>query len=420
MFKFESLPEHICDSRKRQRQAVELGDRAPALFPYFQAIVDVRSSAIVGYECLARMNNQENKAVSAAWLFEDQSLSFEERRRADRLVREQALKRFASDKTAGLLFLNISPRWVTEAKLNTQLNSLRMIDKLGLDPRRVVVEITELGGNMKSLAAAIKAYKRAGLKVAIDDFGAGASQLDRLLCLEPDYLKLDMGLFKRAAYNTSSSRLLMALAPFAEHSSCEIICEGVETEQEYHFALECGAQYVQGWLMAPAQAELLPQHHCYELNKKNQRSYLQRKKQKIRSSVEVENQLRSCVKTIKRAIEIDALYELDAKSLAADGVLRFCLYSEDAEQISARYNVLGGHLSCDYPRASWCWAHRPYLSVVMDVASQSRGSYCLSQSYFDTQAQVLCKAWAAKLDDGRIILLDCVAAETTLFCEEKS
>ena len=86
--------------------------------------------------------------------------------------------------------------------------------------------------------------------MAIDDFGAGHSQLDRVLALQPDILKLDMRLFKDAAKGGPSGDVVKALAQMAERTGCWIIAEGVETAAELEFALECGARYVQGFLFA--------------------------------------------------------------------------------------------------------------------------------------------------------------------------
>ena len=64
---------------------------------------------------------------------------------------------------------------------------------------RVVIEITETHGELSRLQRLVEQYHAVGLRVAIDDFGAGNSQLDRIIALAPDMIKLDMRLFKMAA-----------------------------------------------------------------------------------------------------------------------------------------------------------------------------------------------------------------------------
>ena len=116
-------------------------------------------------------------------------------------------------------------------------------------------EITELNGNTQRLSDVVARYREAGARVAIDDFGAGHSQLDRVLALQPDILKLDMRLFKDAAKGGPSGDVVKALAQMAERTGCWIIAEGVETAAELEFALECGARYVQGFLFARGELE---------------------------------------------------------------------------------------------------------------------------------------------------------------------
>lgn len=77
-------------------------------------------------------------------------------------------------------------------------------------------EITELGGDSQRLAEVVARYRQAGARIAIDDFGAGYSQLDRVLALRPDILKLDMRLFQAAALGGPSSEVVRALAQMAE------------------------------------------------------------------------------------------------------------------------------------------------------------------------------------------------------------
>src|SRR5690606_30468709 len=133
---------------------------------------------------------------------------------------------------------------------NQALHSLKQLQRHGVPPERVVFEITELGGASQKLSDVVARYREAGARIAIDDFGAGYSQLDRVLALQPDILKLDMRLFQAAARGGPSGEVVKALAQMAEKTGCWIIAEGVETEAELDFALECGARYVQGYLFA--------------------------------------------------------------------------------------------------------------------------------------------------------------------------
>ena len=130
--------------------------------------------------------------------------------------------------------MNISPRWIGRLRPQQALPSLKQLAGSAIDPRRVVFEITELGGASQRLAAVAARYREAGVRIAIDDFGAGYSQLDRVLALHPDILKLDMRLFQEAARGGPSGEVVKALALMAEKTGCWIIAEGVETLSLIH------------------------------------------------------------------------------------------------------------------------------------------------------------------------------------------
>jgi EAL domain-containing protein (putative c-di-GMP-specific phosphodiesterase class I) len=174
-------------------------------------------------------------------------------RRLDRQIRDNALSRLHEAPADWFLSLNMSPRWISRLRADQALPSLKQLPRYGIDPQRIVFEITELGGNSQRLAEVVARYREAGARIAIDDFGAGYSQLDRVLALQPDILKLDMRLFQAAALGGPSSDVVKALAQMAEKTGCWIIAEGVETEAQLNFALECGSRYVQGFLFARAQ-----------------------------------------------------------------------------------------------------------------------------------------------------------------------
>ncbi len=216
----------------------------------FQPFIDTATGRIAGVEALARLRSDDGRLHSAGPLFSDPKTPPAALRRLDREIRRQALSRFHEAPSDWFLSLNISPRWISRLRPAQPLPSLKQLGHSGIDPARIVFEITELGGASSRLPGVVASYRQAGARIAIDDFGAGYSQLDRVLALQPDILKLDMRLFQQAARGGPSSEVVKALAQMAEKTGCWIIAEGVETEAELDFALECGARYVQGYLFA--------------------------------------------------------------------------------------------------------------------------------------------------------------------------
>ncbi len=216
----------------------------------FQPFIDTATGLIAGVEALGRLRQDNGDLQSVGPLFFNPRVGLAELRRLDRQIRDAALARIHEAPKDWFLSLNISPRWISRLRPNQPLPSLKQLQQQGVPPERVVFEITELGGAHQRLPEVVARYRDAGARIAIDDFGAGYSQLDRVLALQPDILKLDMRLFQEAARGGPSGEVVKALAQMAEKTGCWIIAEGVETEEEMDFALECGARYVQGYLFA--------------------------------------------------------------------------------------------------------------------------------------------------------------------------
>ena len=143
-----------------------------------------------------------------------------------------------------LVSVNLGP----EALLGGVLPGL--LDGRPLD--RIVVEMTEhaVVEDYGLLAKVLDPFREQGLQVAVDDAGAGYSSLQHVLAVQPDLIKIDMGLVRGADTDLPRRTLLTALADFAEATSCRLVAEGVETEGELRAVAACGVHLAQGTLLA--------------------------------------------------------------------------------------------------------------------------------------------------------------------------
>ena len=117
---------------------------------------------------------------------------------------------------------------------------------------RIVVEITEHAPvqDYEALKAALRPYRDRGLRLAVDDAGAGYASLRHVLAVDPDLIKVDMALTRGADSDLARRTLLAALAGFAEATGCRIVAEGVETDAELQTVARCGIDLVQGYALA--------------------------------------------------------------------------------------------------------------------------------------------------------------------------
>jgi EAL domain-containing protein (putative c-di-GMP-specific phosphodiesterase class I) len=130
--------------------------------------------------------------------------------------------------------------------------SHRLLDVLhGADADRVVIEITEheQADDYEALRRSLEALRRRGVRVAIDDAGAGFS-LRHAITLDPHILKLDISLTRDVDRDRARRALASALIRYAEEMDVTVIAEGIETEGELAALRELGIVYGQGFLLA--------------------------------------------------------------------------------------------------------------------------------------------------------------------------
>jgi len=117
---------------------------------------------------------------------------------------------------------------------------------------RIVLEITEHSpvSDYDVLRRALEPLRELGVRVAIDDVGAGFASMRHVLRLDPDLLKLDMTLTRAIDADTSRHALVVALVAFAAQVGAGVVAEGVETQEELSALEDAGVQFAQGFLLA--------------------------------------------------------------------------------------------------------------------------------------------------------------------------
>jgi EAL domain-containing protein (putative c-di-GMP-specific phosphodiesterase class I) len=142
------------------------------------------------------------------------------------------------------LAINLGPETLMTPRLAELLD--------GRPLSRIVLEITEHApvADYDALSAVLRPYREQGLRLAVDDAGAGYSSLRHVLAVEPDLIKIDMALTRGADGDLVRRTLLTALAGFAQATGCRLVAEGVETPGELRALAACGIDLVQGYALA--------------------------------------------------------------------------------------------------------------------------------------------------------------------------
>ena len=129
--------------------------------------------------------------------------------------------------------------------------------------KRVVLEVLEgaIIDDHAHFRERINTYRGIGVKVAIDDFGAGYSGLNLLADFQPDLVKLDMKLIGGISHHGPRQAIVRAITAICFDLGIDIIAEGVETEEEYAWLASQGVRLFQGYFFAKPGFESFPPVH---------------------------------------------------------------------------------------------------------------------------------------------------------------
>ena len=143
-----------------------------------------------------------------------------------------------------MLSVNLSPTALLQPEVTELL--------LDASPGRLLVEITEHERvvDYPTLLDALATLRAAGLRIGIDDFGAGHSSLRHVLQLAPDVVKLDLSITRDVDTDPSRQALVEAMLAFCSRVGAVVVAEGIEEPGELATLLELGVHYGQGWYLA--------------------------------------------------------------------------------------------------------------------------------------------------------------------------
>lgn len=229
----------------RLRTAIERGQD---LVLHYQPLVELRSGQIVGAEALIRWQDGERLVPPADFLplaertglmppLSDWVIAEACRQATE--WRDRRLDLYVS--------INLPPSfWQPTAMRHV----LATIESFGLNPDRLMIEITESAVMVESrpnMEPVLAELHERGLRLAIDDFGSGHSSLSRLNQMRVSTLKIDRSFVQGLPYDRSSAVLVSSIIQLARNLGLDPLAEGIETEEQRAFFLEHGCELGQGF-----------------------------------------------------------------------------------------------------------------------------------------------------------------------------
>src|ERR687896_1735971 len=211
----------------------------------FQPIWQLRDERILGMEALARpWEGYGFSGPAEAFAVAEKGGRGPE---LDALCRAAALARADELPPDALLFLNLSPQTLERDGLSGD-RLLRAVRDAGLEPDRVVLEITERAqARVDQVAAEAARLQGLGFRIALDDVGVGNSGLEMLRRLDLDFVKVDQSIIAGALDDLNVQAVLVAIVAYAHRSGAFVIAEGIESPEVLHFvqhatsSTSCGA-----------------------------------------------------------------------------------------------------------------------------------------------------------------------------------
>jgi EAL domain-containing protein (putative c-di-GMP-specific phosphodiesterase class I) len=212
-----------------------------------QPIVDLESGERVGAEALSRFPTEWAKTPDVCFR-EAFALSLGEDLELLTLTKCGAI----ATRAIGYLSMNVSPSTMFDPRFPAVMRAMPLPD--------ILLEISEgyPVHDYGQLERILRPLRDAGLRIAVDDVGAGFSSLKHIVSIDPDVIKLDRDVVTGVDTDSTLKALIFALVGFAETSGTKIVAEGVETAEEAAALRTAGVTMGQGWLFGrPGPVEAL-------------------------------------------------------------------------------------------------------------------------------------------------------------------
>jgi len=238
------------------------------LVVHYQPQVDLRSGEVTGFEALVRWQRTPQTLVFPdAFIPRVEALGLIDH--LGSLVQRKGLselERFAhAGDTYPTLSLNVSASSLLDLNLPDRLASLA--DEHGIDPERIIVEVTE-SGFFKDLSKVLDVLARLrmkGFQISMDDFGTGYAMMQRLRHIPATEIKIDQSFVRNMQVSSSDRIVVEKTVEIGHELGMTVVAEGVETAEQLEFLREIGCDIGQGYYfsepLAPEALQLWLAHY---------------------------------------------------------------------------------------------------------------------------------------------------------------
>lgn len=221
---------------------------------HYQPIIDVDQERTVGAEALLRVHDHDGGLLSPAEFIEAAESSGLIARLGAQVL-QLTCEQLAAWNEVGLdladIAVNVSPRQLADPDLSTKV--VTALQAGGLPPEKLCLEITEsiLIGAQANIDASIGYLRDLGVRIGLDDFGAGQSSLGYLKRFPLDFVKIDRSLIQGLGRHEQDTAIVRATIELAHNLGLAVTAVGVEVEEQLEMLQILGCDRAQGYLFAP-------------------------------------------------------------------------------------------------------------------------------------------------------------------------
>lgn len=385
------------------------------ILPYFQPIISADTFDVYGYEVLGRICDN-NHIKSLGPYLNNSLITSEEHLLVDRTIRQKAFAEYAKTDFSAKLFLNIKPNWIYRFLANPDsLPTIRMLKEYNIPTENIVIEITEesFTGELAGLAEILNAYRKAGCKIAVDDFGSNFSNFERVAFVNPDIIKVNMTIVQKSAEQEYYNELLKMISSFCQRIGADVLFEGIETKQQLYNCVQSGGRYYQGYLFSDARPAFQYIENIGDILKDVIREYKENEIISLNQRANINTVLSGVISSFIRENPLPAQisdfdnYLLKIAGILWSGCIKLFVCDRKGWQLSSNIELAPGETYQAIRRferkINWSW--RPYfLQTVIRLQQNAEG--IITKPYRDIVTKERIYTYSYPLDESYLLFID--------------
>jgi EAL domain-containing protein (putative c-di-GMP-specific phosphodiesterase class I) len=233
-----SMIEYINDAIKEDR-----------IVPVYQPILDAKTNKIYKYECLVRIKKANGELLSPFHFLEIAKQS-EQYSKITKIMIQKTFEYMSKQNPQIEFSINLSSLDIENSEMKSFL--FQKLDEYQLH-KRLIIELLEdeSVNDFNVVVKFINEVKKMGVRIAIDDYGSGYSNLERIFQFKPDFLKIDGSIIEGICENNIKLAIAKSAVNLAKEIGIKTISEYISNKQIYHKAKEINIDFLQGYYISP-------------------------------------------------------------------------------------------------------------------------------------------------------------------------